>query len=102
MTPTTLLQACTDWDGEEFPQLVDSSFAVLGTYQRDLAAEFEVAESTVSRWANGIARPHPRVQKQIIASIRKRAQRAVKAQAAAGSSNASSSSPSIPMAAKGI
>ena len=28
--------------------------------------EFEVAESTVYRWANGIARPHPNIQRLII------------------------------------
>jgi hypothetical protein len=40
---------------------------------------FEVAESTVSRWAKGIARPHPGVQKYVVSELRKRVNRAVKA-----------------------
>jgi hypothetical protein len=31
-----------------------------------LADEFEVAPSTVDRWARGTARPHPRIQKQVV------------------------------------
>jgi hypothetical protein len=33
---------------------------------RAVAAEFEVAESTVSRWARGVSRPHPSIQKQVL------------------------------------
>jgi hypothetical protein len=52
--------------GDDFAAIVT---AVLDRHR--LAAEFEVAESTVDRWANGIAKPHPRVQEQIIATIRR-------------------------------
>ncbi len=30
-----------------------------------IANEYEVAESTVKRWASGIANPHPRLKKMI-------------------------------------
>lgn len=32
---------------------------------RAIAAEFEVATSTVLRWATGTARPHPLIQAQV-------------------------------------
>jgi DNA-binding transcriptional regulator YiaG len=35
-----------------------------------LAKEFEVATSTVNRWARGAARPHPRISAQILAYIK--------------------------------
>lgn len=31
-----------------------------------LAREFEVSRSTVMSWASGAARPHPRLQKQVL------------------------------------
>jgi hypothetical protein len=34
-----------------------------------LAADFGVALPTVARWANGTARPHPRMQRQILDAI---------------------------------
>jgi len=37
--------------------------------KRVLAAEFEVAESTVERWAGGISRPHQRVRELVVAWI---------------------------------
>jgi len=33
--------------------------------QRDLATEFEVAESTVWRWSEGKAKPHPKIQAEV-------------------------------------
>ncbi len=46
---------------------------VLSTYlsnhpsgERDLANEFQVAPSTVKRWASGTAHPHPRLAQMII------------------------------------
>lgn len=35
-------------------------------YVDRISNEFEVAKSTVYRWANGIARPHPNIQRLII------------------------------------
>lgn len=36
----------------------------------ELATEFEVATSTVKRWANGTARPHPRLALMITAYVK--------------------------------
>jgi hypothetical protein len=52
---------------------------VLARSQRELAEQFEVAESTVSRWAKGYARPHPRVQRYVVSTLRKQVLRAMKA-----------------------
>jgi len=81
MTAGDLKSMCSQWDrsSEEFRQIVAAAVATLGVYQRELADEFEVAESTVSRWAHGVARPHPRLQALIVASIRKRAARSARA-----------------------
>lgn len=43
--------------------------AVRAGRQRDLAGEFEVAESTVWRWSEGTARPHPKLQNQVVKYI---------------------------------
>lgn len=56
----------------EFAAILAAASTALGMFQRDLAVEFEVAESTVSRWAKGTARPHPRIQKQIVRSLQRR------------------------------
>lgn len=79
-----LAARCRGWrtlQGDEaslgFQDIVASALGVLGLYQRELAAEFQVAESTVSRWASGAARPHPRLQALIVAAIGKRVARAV-------------------------
>jgi transcriptional regulator with XRE-family HTH domain len=95
MELSELKDVCSRWDKSSggFGQIVASTIS-LGLYQRELAAEFEVAESTVSRWARGIARPHPRMQKLIVAAIEKRIQGALKAQERGYSSS------SHPLAAK--
>src|SRR3954447_8589529 len=55
MTSSQLLEECTKWQSkgtpESFARIVAEAFETLGAYQRDLADNFEVAESTVSRWA---------------------------------------------------
>lgn len=38
----------------------------------ELATEFQVATSTVKRWASGTARPHPRLAQMIIAYVKSR------------------------------
>ena len=85
MTTQELLAACQSFKpkgatGEanvvsDFAQIVQSALVNLGLYQRDLADDFEVAESTVSRWSSGIAKPHPQIQKLVVAWIAKRAAR---------------------------
>jgi DNA-binding transcriptional regulator YiaG len=76
-----LKQLCSEWNksSEGFARIVAATIQTLGLYQRELASEFEVAESTVSRWANGVARPHPRAQKLIVATIEKRVQNTLRA-----------------------
>ena len=75
MTAEQFESACNAWLSEKdpstdgFAQLVSAAFQVFGTFQRELAREFEVAVSTVSRWAKGSARPHPLLQKQIVKSL---------------------------------
>lgn len=73
---------CGSWaqSSEQFAAIIDSATPVLGLYRKELAAEFEVAESTVSRWATGVAKPHPRVQRMIVASLEKRVSKMLKAQ----------------------
>jgi len=75
-----LKQLCSKWNqsSEDFARIV-AAIQTLGLYQRELASEFEVAESTVSRWANGVARPHPRAQKLIVAAIEKRVRNTLRA-----------------------
>jgi hypothetical protein len=79
MRLTELRDLCAKWDGtrEGFRDIVAGTIS-LGLYLRELAADFEVAESTVSRWARGIARPHPRLQKLVVADIERRVQSALK------------------------
>jgi len=103
-TPAEFETTCAAWLNNEknastegFAGILAASFEVLGTFQRDLAVEFEVAESTVSRWAKGTARPHPRIQKQVIRSLQRRAGKLVpRAQA---TSSTSPGAP-VPLAAK--
>ncbi len=68
-----LKHACEHWklgDSDGFQRIVAQFLAQLGAYQRDLAFKFEVAESTVSRWARGTARPHKLVQRVIVDKLR--------------------------------
>ena len=83
MRPVEMLElkeSCSKWDksSEQFSWIVAAAVGTLGLYQRELAAEFEVAESTVSRWANGVARPHPRLQQLIVSAIEKRIAKALR------------------------
>lgn len=71
MTENELLESCAAWDGseEEFANIVSAAVDRVGTTQRELAEEFEVGESTVSRWAHAVARPHPRMQRLVVAYV---------------------------------
>jgi transcriptional regulator with XRE-family HTH domain len=40
-----------------------------GLTQRELATEFGVAESTVSRWVSGASVPHPRIQALVLSLL---------------------------------
>lgn len=89
MTLSNLKQLCSEWkdSDEDFAKIVESACTNLGMNRRDLAVEFEVAESTVSRWANGVTCPLPRMQKLIVTYILKRVSKVLKAQTGGGSSN---------------
>jgi len=75
-----LKKLCSDWDlsNKGFSIILHFSLKAIPQLThalspfRSLAEEFEVSSSIVSRWASGVARPHPRIQKLIIASIIKR------------------------------
>jgi hypothetical protein len=75
MSPDDLKVLCASWDGstEAFRHIVAEALHTLGVYQHELARSFQVADSTVSRWASGVARPHPRLQRLIVTSIHRRA-----------------------------
>ena len=53
---------------DAFASIVASA---LDRHRLSLAVEFEVAESTVDRWASGAATPHPRLQVKIINAIKR-------------------------------
>jgi transcriptional regulator with XRE-family HTH domain len=78
---TDLKELCSRWDhsSEAFSEIVAATVKTLGLYQRELAVQFHVAESTVSRWSSGTARPHPRFQEMIVAAIKRRTTNALKA-----------------------
>lgn len=79
VTATDLQNMCVSWKADDivgFTRIVRTTLDILGLYQRELAAEFEVSESTVSRWASGTSCPTPRMRKLIVAAISKHAGRA--------------------------
>lgn len=80
-----LKNLCSEWDrsSEAFSKIVATTVKTLGLYQRELAAEFQVAESTVSRWSSGAARPHPQFQVMVVTAIKRRATNALKSSAGA-------------------
>ncbi len=83
MQPKELADTCIRWDGSsaKFAAVVAAALRDSGGLtQKDLAREFEVADSTVSRWSNGVARPHPLIQKLIVKFIQRRAERMARAQ----------------------
>ena len=77
-------QLCAEWSGDaaEFSWLVQHG-DIAGVSQRAIAAEFEFAPSTVSRWAAGEALPHRRVQKLVVGALEKKARRLEQACASA-------------------
>ena len=77
-------QLCAEWSGDaaEFSWLVQHG-DIAGVSQRAIAAEFEFAPSTVSRWAAGEAFPHRRLQKLVVGALEKKARRLEQACASA-------------------
>ena len=97
-TMSELNDICKSWAGDDqgFAEIVSAYLSITGTDQRVLADEFEAAISTISRWANGVARPRPRTQRDVVAWIGKRA-----AKATVVHGGASRSAEPLPMAARG-
>ena len=50
----------------EFKNLLKAYLANNPKGTRELAGKFEVAVSTVNSWANGTARPNPRIAQQVV------------------------------------
>ena len=78
LTAAELLEQCTAWrrgDQDGFQKIVALAPEVLREQQRELAREFEVSEATVSRWANGLSRPHVVVQVAVVEHVRRRVAR---------------------------
>lgn len=75
-----LRHACKTWSGSEdlFRQILIAYLAQWGAYQRDLARELGMAESTIARWVSGASRPHPAFQAVVIARIGKKAEASAK------------------------
>lgn len=73
---------CESWEARPSTELFSRIVAgadTLSRSQKELAAQFRVAESTVSRWAKGYARPHLLVQKHVVLTLKKQVSRALKA-----------------------
>ncbi len=71
---TEFQRLCMDWEGspDGFAQIIREALASLPGVRLALAHQFEVAESTVSRWAAGTVKPHPRVQKSVVCTLLRR------------------------------
>lgn len=57
---------------EYFAGAVKIALYEYGLSVPEIAKTFEVADSTISRWASGIAVPHPRLQQKILSYITER------------------------------
>lgn len=72
MDKQELIKLCDEFDSAvkgQFSKIVTGALEN-GVSVRDLAIKFEVAESTVSRFMSGVARPHPRVQAFMVDEIK--------------------------------
>ena len=54
--------------------LMDNNDHLTVSFESELASEFEVATSTVRRWANGTACPHPRLALMIIKYVKNKSE----------------------------
>ena len=58
----------------ELQNLVNSYLVSNPGGEKELARQFGVSRPTVQRWANGIARPHPRIAQLIIDYLKSKSQ----------------------------
>jgi len=66
------LVRCWDFGDDRFPEIVECGTSMLSNGRRLLAREFQVADSTVGRWQNGVARPHRRMKDLIVGFLRQK------------------------------
>lgn len=72
MVPEELVALCDRFDDSaDFAAVVNGALGLGGVQQSDLANEFEVAVSTISRWAAGSAKPRPRIQRFVVDRIKR-------------------------------
>ena len=66
-----LQQSCKLWKGDkdDFADIVRMAIEDCEISQTKLADEFQVAQSTVSRWIHGVAKPHPKLQSLVVKTI---------------------------------
>lgn len=57
-------------DNKEFEDVVYKFISAYDGNDRLLAIGVECAESTVIRWANGMSRPHPKIQQYVLKWIK--------------------------------
>ena len=62
------------WDQGDcrFEEVVECGVSLLPNGVEDLAREFQVADSTIGRWINGVARPAPRLKHLIVGFLRQK------------------------------
>ena len=63
---------CWDQGDDRFVEIVDCGLDIWPDGRQELAGEFQVADSTVDRWARGSARPHRRLKFLIVGYLRQK------------------------------
>ena len=98
----SLISSCETFSGEsnDFAAIVRLGLEVLDVTQETFATEFQVAISTISRWAAGKNMPHSAVRSFVVDRISQRARATERAGKRSGSHGASDSGV-FPIAAKG-
>lgn len=56
-------------DDKTFAKIIEAHLTLSKISKRTMADEFEASVSTITRWANGVARPRPRLQQEIVSWI---------------------------------
>jgi Trp operon repressor len=68
-----LMNMCQEWrpgDHVQFRAIIGSFLRLCGAAQRQLADQLQVSEASISRWANGLAKPHVRFQQLVVDHVR--------------------------------
>lgn len=98
-----LITSCDNFSGdsEEFAAIVAAGLETLDVKQVTFATDFQVAISTISRWAAGKNMPHPAVRSFVVDRIAKRAHATANAGKPSGAYGGGTDSGVFPIAAKG-